>query len=83
MKKNSQMIYKRDKGKIEISGEPEEVRLPMWFDLISTRLVWIILIVVLLFTIPKLSWIPIVLQWLKKSLPLLIFFVGLVGYLSG
>lgn len=81
MKKNNQMIYKRDKNKVEISGESDEVKWPMWFDLISTRLFWVVLVVILLCTVPQHSWIPIVWQWVKRQIPLLTLFVVAANFL--
>ena len=62
------MKYKRDKNSIEISGDADQIKWPVWFHLVSYRLVWVVLVVVLLCTVPKASWIPMVWQWVKRLL---------------
>jgi len=66
--KRSPMKYKRDKKGVEISGDPDQIKWQVWFDLVSSRLFWVILVVVLLCTIPKVSWMPLLWQLGKKML---------------
>ena len=76
----NKITYKRDKNKVEISGEAQDVKAPMWFDLICNKLLWLIPLIVLLFMAPRESFVPALLQWLKNKLPSLIFFAAPVGY---
>ena len=68
------LSYKREKGKVEITGDPEDTKWLMWFDLVSSRLLWIVLAVVLLIIAPKASFIPVLWQWVKKLMPFMILF---------
>jgi hypothetical protein len=70
-----QLTYKREKGKIEISGDQDVVKWPMWVDMILTKLQWTLLVVLLLFIIPKASFLPVLWLLIKRTIPLLIFFV--------
>lgn len=67
--------YKREKGKMEITGDPYDTKWPIWFDLVSSRLVKVIMTIIILIAVSRASLSPEILQWLKKLLPLLIFFV--------
>jgi len=80
--KPSRIVYRRDKGKVEISGDSEQVKWQIWFDLISTRLLWVVFTVILLWTIPHTAWMPIVWHWLTRQIPLLILFVVNAGFLQ-
>lgn len=40
-KRKSQITYKRNKSKIEISGDPKDVKAQVWADLLLSRLLWI------------------------------------------
>lgn len=66
--------YKRGKTGVEINGEPDQVKWPMWFDLITSKLLWVFLAVTLLILMPKASLLPLLWQWLKKQLPFLTLF---------
>ncbi len=74
MKRTSQtpITYKREKNKVEISGDPADVKRPMWFDLISSRLLWLVPLAWLLWKLPEVSWLPVVMKWLKHKLYLMI-----------
>lgn len=72
------LIYKRDKTKLEISGDPKEVKKAMWFDMITNKLFWIVLVLIFVIVVPKATLLPLLWAWLKKQLPLLIHF-GVVG----
>lgn len=76
------LTYKREKDKVEITGEPEDTKGLMWFDLISSRLIWIVLVVVLLFIAPKASFVPILWQWVKKQIPFMMLFVVPAAWLQ-
>jgi hypothetical protein len=87
MSAKKSLSYKRNKGQVEITGEPNDVRHLMWFDLITSRLLWIVPIVILLFIAPKASFIPMLWQWVKKQVPFFTLFVVAVDclriFLSG
>lgn len=72
--KPSLVTYKREKDKVEISGEAKDTKGLMWADMISSKL-WVLLIIVLLLTVPKASFILAVWQLLKNKLFLSIPFV--------
>jgi hypothetical protein len=69
---NPELYYKRSKEGIEIKGDPSDVKWPMWFDLLLSRLPLLIVTIVLACTIPKASFIPIVFKWLQRKLPFLL-----------
>lgn len=71
--------YKREKNKVEIEGDRWLAR----FDLISLRIIWAAVIIFLIIKVPQISWLPIVLDWLKKIFPVLLFFVMVAVQLSG
>jgi len=79
--KKQLLIYEREKNKVKISGDPEDVKVPMWTDLILSHLLWIVPLTILLFIAPKTSFMPGVLQWLRKYLSLLILLVAIQAYL--
>ena len=83
MKKNIQapIKYKRDKDKVEITGEAGQVRWQIWFDLVSSRLLQLAPIILLLCILPKAGWVTLAMQWLKKQKPFLIFFVAAADFL--
>lgn len=82
IKKSTLITYKREKDKVEITGDSEDTKGLMWFDLISSRLIWIVLVVVLLFVAPKASFVPILWQWIKKQIPFMMLFVVAATWLQ-
>lgn len=42
--------YKREKGKVELSGSGNNIKWQIWFDLVSSRLIVILIILVILFS---------------------------------
>lgn len=78
--KQSPVVYKRDKNKVEISGDPKDIKGLMWLDMITSKL-WIVFMIVLLFTVPKASFIPLLWQWVKKQIPFLTVFVVVAPWL--
>lgn len=84
-KKSNPVVYKREKDKVEISGDADCVKWQIWFDLISARLFWIGLAIILLCTVPQVSFVPLVWKWLKHQflifLPVLVVCVQML--LSG
>lgn len=74
--------YKRDKNKVEISGDPENVKLQIWFDMVTNMLRWLIPLINLFLIVPKAFFIPILLKWIKHVLPFLILFVVVVDYVQ-
>lgn len=79
--KKQPLTYKREKNKIEITGAPEDIKGPMWADLILSHLLWIGTVIILLFIIPKVAFIPAVIQWFRKYVLLFIHIVALMNYL--
>lgn len=61
--RNKPTTYKR--GKIEITGDDTASKVLMFIDLITARLFVIVLLLIVLFTVPKPSWLPLLLQCLK------------------
>ena len=82
MKKKTPIKYKRNK--VEITGDPSDVKTLILIDSILAYM-WIFIVIVLLFVSPKASFLSALFQWLKKYIPLLILFVALADYwlLSG
>ncbi len=72
--------YKRDKNKMDISGDPKDVRLPILIDQVNSVLRWLVPVIILLIVLPKASFIPILLKWVKHQLPFMNLFVVLAGY---
>lgn len=64
--------YKRDKNKVEIDGSPSDVKWPMWFDLISTRLP-ILIVLILVVSWPKADLVLLIWQYIKDKL-----FIGVI-----
>jgi len=81
IKKHSPVTYKREKNKVEISGDPSDVKWQIWFDLAGNKLLWVALVIVLLCTVPKASIIPVLWKLLKKLLPFLVFLPVVVGFI--
>jgi hypothetical protein len=80
-KKQSPLTYKREKDKVEISGNVKDTKGLMWFDMISCKF-WIVLVIILLFTIPKASLLPLLWIWVKKQAPFLILLVVAASWLQ-
>lgn len=81
--KSGFVTYKREKDKVEISGEAKDTRGLMWADMISSRL-WVLLVIVLLFTMPKASFVPALWQWLQNKSLFSTLFVAVAGlFFSG
>lgn len=66
--KTTPINYKREKNKIEIKGDPCDVRWIIVFDLVSSRFFGLAITIFLLVTIPKTSLIPVILKWLKSTI---------------
>jgi hypothetical protein len=62
---NNKIYYKREKGKIELAGSGSTVKRQIWFDLISSRLI-VILIIVAVLVSPKTGIAAIFLKYLLK-----------------
>ena len=71
--------YKRDKNKMDISGDPKDVRWPILIDQVSNILRWLVPVMILLVVLPKTSFIPILLKWVKQQLPFMTIFVVVAG----
>jgi len=80
--KQTPITYKRDKGKIEISGDPKDVRGHIWFDQVSNWLVSVVPRLLLLLKLPIVSGLSAGWFWLKSKLPFLILFVVPGGWLQ-
>jgi len=72
--------YERDKNKVKISGESENVKWPILIDQVSTVLRWLVPVIVLLVVLPKASFLPIVIRWVKQQMPSLTLFVVMAGW---
>lgn len=78
--KNKKTTYKR--GKVEITGNDPASKTLMFIDLITSWVLWIVLLLIVLLTVPKASWIPLLLHCLKTiGKYLLTFFMVLVPLL--
>lgn len=73
--------YKRDKNKMDISGDPKDVRWPILIDQVSNILRWLVPVMILLVVLPKTSFIPILLKWVKQQLPFMTIFVVVAGWM--
>lgn len=62
---NNKIYYKREKGKIELKGSGRTVKSQIWFDLISSRLI-IVLIIVAILVSPETGIVAILLKYLHK-----------------
>ncbi|HET7117889.1 MAG TPA: hypothetical protein VFI29_15445 [Hanamia sp.] len=84
VQKKGFIIYKRDKNKVEISGDTENVKWPIWFDMISSVLKWLIPLILLfvmdLVTVPKENILPILLKCIKHIASFLTLFVVVAGW---
>jgi hypothetical protein len=78
--KQSPIVYKR--GKVQISGDPNNTKWPMWFDLITNKVFWLGLVVIVVCILPKDDLIPTLLK-LLKLLPFMTLFVVVAVQLSG
>ncbi len=78
--KETLVTYKREKDKVEISGDGKDVKVLIWTDMITSKL-WIILVIILQFTMPKASFLPVVWQWLKNQKLFMTPFVAAAGLL--
>ena len=65
-KKKEPLTYKREKNKVEISGDSADVKWLATLDLASSRLIWVAMLVIFLFIAPKASFLPFVWQWTRK-----------------
>lgn len=65
--KQKNLVYKRDKGKIDLEGPPHIVQKLIWFHEISIVLKWLVLIVFLWVLMPKVMIIPFMMKWLRNN----------------
>jgi hypothetical protein len=79
--KSSMITYRRIKDDIEITGDSNEIKNLIWFDLICNKLKALISFRFFLLIVPKASWLLSALQWFKKQLPFLIVLLVQVNYL--
>jgi hypothetical protein len=75
--KRTPIVYKREKSKVEISGDPRDVKFLIWIDLILSHLKSIIPVIILLCMVPKISIIDPKVKWLWKRRTFLILFAVL------
>lgn len=57
--------YKREKGKVEISGMGSSVKFQIWFDLITSRLT-IILVIIAILLFPKVEAVSMIWRLLQQ-----------------
>jgi len=69
--------YERDKNKVKISGEPENVKWPIMIDQLTSVLSWLVPVIILVFVLPKVSFLPFVLKWVKQRIFSLILLIGM------
>lgn len=67
------LIYKREKGKVEISGDAGQAKKHIWYEQINASLLWLVPVIILLCVFPKASWLPVILDWIKKLLPAVLY----------
>ncbi len=84
MSRNSQtkipLHYSRKKGSIEINGDPKDVKALVWAELITSRLIWVILLVFLIFS-PAKSVLPVIWKFIRDKLFLILLPVLVVSLL--
>lgn len=57
--------YKREKGKVEISGMGSSVKFQIWFDLITSRLTILLVVLAILF-FPKVHLVSLIWKLLQQ-----------------
>lgn len=82
-KPGTPLVYKNNKTKVEINGDPEDVSKHVWFEQGSNLIKWIVVIISLASVLPKTGWLSFLWQLFKRQLPFLILFVVQVVLLSG
>ncbi len=73
--KKGNIVYERDKNKIKITGNSEDVKAPILLDLICKEMRWLILVGISVFLLPKANFLPLLLKWFKEQLTSLILFL--------
>jgi len=72
--------YKRTKEGVEIKGDPSDVKLAMWFDLVTSKFsklpLW-----ALLGKFPLVSWVGKSWLWIKMHLPFLTLLLVVVNFM--
>jgi len=77
------ITYKREKNKVEITGNPKDTKGLMWFDIISFNFL-IFLVIILAFIVSKNNFLQLIWEWMKKQIPFMILFVAVADlFLSG
>lgn len=66
--KKDRVIYKREKGKIEIEGASNQINNQIWFDLFTTKLIDLIFLVIFLFFASKITLVAIAIKFLKDKI---------------
>lgn len=74
------MVYKRDKHGVQLSGDPKDIKWAIWFDLISSRFLGLVVFIILLIGVPNISFVPAVWQWIKKQFPFMTLFGVAAGH---
>lgn len=68
--------YSRRKGSVDINGDPADVKVLVFVDLLLAQVWPMILTIILLFLLPKASLLPLLWQYLKSRwLSIMIFMV--------
>ena len=78
--KQSPIVYKR--GRVQISGDADNAKWPMWFDLITSKIFWLALVVLVIYLLPKDDLVPTLLRLLKQ-LPFMTVVVAVAVQSSG
>lgn len=71
--------YSRKKDSVEINGHPDDVKRLAWVDMLLTKGLWLVFIIILLIIVPKASFVPVILKYIKDKL-FLILLLALAGY---
>jgi hypothetical protein len=84
MKSSQQNLvtYKREKNKVEITGDPKDIKGLIWFDQICSKL-WIVITIVLMLTVPQASFIPLLFVLIKRHVSFLILLAVVDTYSLG
>lgn len=82
----NQVVYKRDKNKVEITGNSKDTKWPIWFDLVSSRLAILLVLITVLQACPTNQVLLMLIKFLKRFLILMIYlptYIECITLLSG
>jgi hypothetical protein len=73
--KRTPLHYSRNKEQVEIDGDPKDVKPLVLLDLLFSKAKWIIMTIILVFVLPKASFIHLIIHWFKDKLFLIFLLV--------